>query len=119
MLQSPVKEPDGAATDPVKRQELEEMRMEVRQTMDNLSEQYRLALEWKYIDKLSVQAIAARWDITEKAAESILFRARREFRAQFVQESPAEPTARPRHQRALEMMTDDSVQPEDVAHKST
>ena len=48
--------------------------------MDGLPEQQRLALEWKYVDKLSVRSIADRMDVTEKAAESILFRARREFR---------------------------------------
>jgi RNA polymerase sigma-70 factor (ECF subfamily) len=48
--------------------------------MDDLPEQYRLALEWKYIDGLSVRQIAERLALTEKAAESILFRARREFR---------------------------------------
>ena len=44
------------------------------------TEQTRSALEWKYIDKLSVREIAERLDVTEKAAESMLFRGRREFR---------------------------------------
>lgn len=60
--------------------ESEERRVEVRVVMEALTEQYRLALEWKYLDKLSVRQIAARWRTTEKAVESILFRARREFR---------------------------------------
>jgi RNA polymerase sigma factor (sigma-70 family) len=68
-------EPDLAA-----RQEVEESRAAVRRAMDGLGDQHRLALEWKYLDNLSVREIAARWEITEKAAESILFRARREFR---------------------------------------
>jgi hypothetical protein len=48
--------------------------------MDDLPEPYRLVLEWKYVDRLSVQEIAVRMTLTEKAVESILFRARREFR---------------------------------------
>jgi len=60
----------------------EEKREQVREIMDGLSEQHRLALEWKYLEKLSVREIARRWEITEKAVESILFRARGEFREQ-------------------------------------
>jgi RNA polymerase sigma factor (sigma-70 family) len=53
---------------------------EVREVMDGLTEQHRLVLEWKYLDRLSVREIAERWDTTEKAVESILFRARGAFR---------------------------------------
>lgn len=69
-------EPEQAATG----QELIERRAEIRCVMDQLPEQHRLALEWKYVEKLSVREIAGRLEITEKAAESILFRARRTFR---------------------------------------
>jgi RNA polymerase sigma factor (sigma-70 family) len=69
-----------AASEPSSREESNERRAAVRRVMDDLTEQYRLALEWKYIDHLSVRQIAERMAITEKAAESILFRARREFR---------------------------------------
>ncbi len=48
--------------------------------MDELSDQQRMALEWKYVERLSVREIAERLDTSEKAAESILFRARKEFR---------------------------------------
>jgi RNA polymerase sigma factor (sigma-70 family) len=58
----------------------EERREEVRAIMDALTEQHRIALEWKYLEKLSVKEIAGRWGTTEKAVESILFRARCEFR---------------------------------------
>jgi RNA polymerase sigma factor (sigma-70 family) len=64
---------------PAERQRLER-RMQVREVMDELPERHRLVLEWKYLDKLAVREIAARLDLTQKAAESILFRARREFR---------------------------------------
>ena len=66
--------------DAVKKQELEERRSEIRSVMEELPEQHRLALEWKYVDKLSVREIAGRMGTTEKAVESVLFRARREFR---------------------------------------
>jgi hypothetical protein len=45
-----------------------------------LPEQTRTAMEWKYIDKVSVREISQRMRITEKAVESILFRGRREMR---------------------------------------
>ena len=67
-------------TEPSGNQEQEERRAEIRSVMDGLPEQHRLVLEWKYVDKLSVRSIADRMDVSEKAAESILFRARRDFR---------------------------------------
>ncbi|HVX63890.1 MAG TPA: RNA polymerase sigma factor [Pirellulales bacterium] len=79
--------------DPVKRKEREERRAEVRQVMDQLPDQYRIALEWKYLDKLSVREIARRWGAKEKAVESILFRARNEFRERLKKKDsdPVEP----------------------------
>lgn len=68
------------ASDPARQEEIQERRLQVRRTMDQLPEQYRMGLEWKYLDKLSVREISDRWGTTEKAAESILFRARRAFR---------------------------------------
>lgn len=65
---------------PASLEELNEQRATVRRVMDDLPEQHRLVLEWKYLDDLSVRQIAERLAMTEKAAESILFRARREFR---------------------------------------
>lgn len=66
--------------DPSGRQEQTERREAVRAVLDSLEDSYRMALEWKYIDRVSVREIAARLELTEKAAESVLFRARREFR---------------------------------------
>jgi RNA polymerase sigma factor (sigma-70 family) len=60
--------------------EVDERRAAVRRVLDDLPDSHRLALEWKYVDRLSVQEIATRMGMTEKAVESILFRARREFR---------------------------------------
>jgi len=88
--------PVSDGRDAVQEQELQERREEIRQVLDQLPEQSRLALEWKYLDKLSVKVIAERLDITEKAAESILFRGRKEFRQRMLmsdghEESPGSP----------------------------
>jgi len=60
--------------------EADERRAAVRKVMDDMPEPQRLVLEWKYVDRLSVQEIALRMAMTQKAVESILYRARREFR---------------------------------------
>jgi hypothetical protein len=57
--------------------------------MDELTDQHRTALEWKYVDKLSVRDIAGRWEATEKSVESILFRARRELRLKLMKTDAA------------------------------
>jgi RNA polymerase sigma-70 factor (ECF subfamily) len=55
----------------------------VRLTLDYLPERYGDALEWKYLQELSVQEIATRLDVSPKAAESVLSRARDAFREAF------------------------------------
>lgn len=52
----------------------------VEATLDALPGRYGEALEWKYIDGLSVREIAGRLSLGEKAAESLLTRARESFR---------------------------------------
>jgi DNA-directed RNA polymerase specialized sigma24 family protein len=52
----------------------------VEATLDALPGRYGDALEWKYIDGLSVQEIADRLRVGPKAAESLLTRARESFR---------------------------------------
>ncbi|MCA8995425.1 MAG: RNA polymerase sigma factor [Planctomycetaceae bacterium] len=66
--------------DAQQQQILVERRIEVRRAMDQLPENHRLALEWKYVDRLSVREIAGRLNLTERAVESILYRGRRELR---------------------------------------
>jgi RNA polymerase sigma factor (sigma-70 family) len=61
-------------------------RQEVREAMEKLPEHYRAALEWKYVDQLSVAVIATRFDTTEKGVEALLFRARRALRSQLQSE---------------------------------
>ncbi|MEM8865814.1 MAG: sigma-70 family RNA polymerase sigma factor [Planctomycetota bacterium] len=57
-----------------------ESQAEVKAALDQLSDDYRLALEWKYGESLSVQEISQRLGVTEKSAEAILYRARKGFR---------------------------------------
>jgi len=52
----------------------------IQATMDRLPGHYGDVLEWKYVDGLSVKAIAKRLDVGPKAAESLLTRARAAFR---------------------------------------
>lgn len=64
----------------LRRRELAEL---VRQTLDHLPGRYGEVLEWKYIQGLSVDEIAARLGVGYKAAESVLSRARAAFRHGF------------------------------------
>jgi RNA polymerase sigma-70 factor, ECF subfamily len=52
----------------------------VQVTLDALPSSYGDALEWKYVQGLSVKEIAARLNLGIKAAESLLTRAREAFR---------------------------------------
>ena len=52
----------------------------VQVVLDRLPARYGNALEWKYVDELSVAEIAARLGLSLKAAESLLTRAREAFR---------------------------------------
>jgi RNA polymerase sigma-70 factor (ECF subfamily) len=49
----------------------------VHEALDRLPRRYASALEWKYIEEASVREIARRLDVSPKAAESLLTRARR------------------------------------------
>jgi RNA polymerase sigma-70 factor, ECF subfamily len=55
----------------------------VQLVLDHLPPRYSRALEWKYLEDLSVDDIAARMQCTPKAAESLLTRAREAFRDGF------------------------------------
>ncbi len=61
----------------------------VQRVLDHLPTHYGRALEWKYIDELSVREIAGRLGLGEKATESMLTRARRAFRDVFASLSTA------------------------------
>ncbi len=74
-------------TDPAATPELEANRLDlarlIKVTMDSLPSAYADALEWKYIDGLSVAEIGDRQGRGRKAAESLLNRAREAFRDGF------------------------------------
>ena len=55
----------------------------VQLVLDHLPPRYSRALEWKYLEDLSVDDIAARLQCTPKATESLLTRARDAFRDAF------------------------------------
>ena len=55
----------------------------VQLVLDHLPPRYSRALEWKYLEDVSVDDIAARLRCTPKAAESLLTRARDSFRDAF------------------------------------
>jgi RNA polymerase sigma-70 factor (ECF subfamily) len=61
----------------------------VQRVLDHLPVHYASALEWKYIDDVSVQEIGARLGLGAKAAESLLTRARAAFREGFRTLAPA------------------------------
>jgi RNA polymerase sigma factor (sigma-70 family) len=55
----------------------------VQRVLDQLPSHYADALEWKYIDEISVHEIGLRLGLGAKAAESLLTRARSAFRDAF------------------------------------
>ena len=61
----------------------------VRLTLDQLPARYGDALEWKYVEGLSVKEITVRLGVGPKAAESLLTRARQAFRDAFATLSPS------------------------------
>src|SRR5258705_2812222 len=63
--------------------EVVETKSRVHMALDALPERQRIVLEWKYLDTLSVRGMAERLGENEKANESVLYRARREFRRLF------------------------------------
>jgi RNA polymerase sigma-70 factor (ECF subfamily) len=69
----------------------EETRELVNATMAQLPDNYRQALEAKYLGGKSVRDLATLWGSTEKAVESQLTRARKAFRATFLTLSRGSP----------------------------
>jgi RNA polymerase sigma-70 factor (ECF subfamily) len=75
----------------------DQTRQMVNATMSQLPSHYREALEAKYVAGKSVRDMAAAWQMSEKAVESQLTRARKAFRATFItfaKNLGIEPTAR-------------------------
>jgi RNA polymerase sigma-70 factor (ECF subfamily) len=72
-----------ASDDPESQLQRRELSRLVQVTLDHLPGRYGDALEWKYLQGLSVDEIAARLGLGSKAAESLLTRARQAFREGF------------------------------------
>jgi RNA polymerase sigma-70 factor (ECF subfamily) len=73
----------AARDDPETELRRRELARLVEATLDHLPVRYADALEWKYMDGMSVDEIAARLGLGYKAAESLLSRARQAFREGF------------------------------------
>ena len=74
----------GAPPDPEAALQRQRIGQLVQATLDRLPRPYGDALEWKYIEGLSVREIADRLGVSAKAAESCLTRARQAFREGFL-----------------------------------
>jgi RNA polymerase sigma-70 factor (ECF subfamily) len=66
----------------------------VHAALDQVPAHYARALEWKYLEGVSVAEIAARLEATPKAAESLLGRARVAFRDAYLHLDGAAPAPR-------------------------
>jgi len=60
--------------------ETAERRTRVAEAVDRLDDDHRLALQWKYLEGLSVREIAGRLGRSDRGAESLLYRARNALR---------------------------------------
>ncbi|MEX0943789.1 MAG: RNA polymerase sigma factor [Pseudomonadales bacterium] len=65
-----------------------QLRRLIQEVLDFLPSNYGQALEWKYIEGVSVTEIAQRLNVTELAAQSMLARARNAFRDALKKLSP-------------------------------
>jgi RNA polymerase sigma-70 factor (ECF subfamily) len=73
----------SARDDPEHELRRKELSQLVQSTLDHLPGRYGEALEWRYIDGVSVSEVADRLGVGYKAAESLLTRARQAFRDSF------------------------------------
>jgi RNA polymerase sigma-70 factor (ECF subfamily) len=74
---------DVAGGNPEQEAQRSDLRRLVHATLDHLPSRYGEALEWRYIDGLSVSEVAQRLGLGYKAAESLLTRAREAFKDGF------------------------------------
>lgn len=88
LLSSPTLGPDETAV----RSEVIEL---VHRILDDLPTHYGRSLEWKYCQGLSVNEIAQRLQMSPKAAESTLTRARSAFRDKYAALQPRLPASEP------------------------
>lgn len=72
-----------ASAAPEALREQSDLHLLVQSVLDHLPGRYGDALEWKYVEGLAGEEIAARLGLTAEAAHSMLARARRAFRVEF------------------------------------
>jgi RNA polymerase sigma-70 factor, ECF subfamily len=72
--------------EPYRELEVVAHRNEVAHTLNSLPERYALVLEWKYGDGFSVEEIAGMLGLTTTATQSLLARARKEFKDLWLKE---------------------------------
>ncbi len=82
-IQEALESMTGPAAGPETEQQQADLARLVGATLETLPANYASALEWKYMQELSVSEIGRRLGIGEKAAESVLSRARNAFREGF------------------------------------
>lgn len=73
----------GEQHDPVRSTEREQLGQLIQAILDHLPARQGNALEWMYIQGLTVNEIAGRLEVSEAAAQSLLARARQSFRNGF------------------------------------
>jgi RNA polymerase sigma-70 factor, ECF subfamily len=80
-----------AASSPEGQGEARDLQLLVQTVLDHLPDPYGDVLEWKYVEGLSAEEVAARLHVSGTAAHSLLARARRAFRLEFhaVAQDPA------------------------------
>ena len=74
---------DAGTDGPARALDRSEIARLVQVALDQLPPHYGHALEWKYLDGIPVKEIAGRLELSPKAAESLLTRARESFRDAF------------------------------------
>lgn len=62
-----------------------ETREHCNHVLESLTKENKMLIIWKYMDKLPVNEIAKKLDISPKAAESRLFRARKAFQVAYLE----------------------------------
>lgn len=84
--------------------EAEESRQQIQRALEQLPERQRIVLEWKYLDGLRVHDMAVRLGETERAVETVLYRARREFRRLYASDEARGAELRGTELRAMKSM---------------
>ena len=73
----------GQQDDPVRTAERDQLGQLIQAILDHLPARQGNALEWMYVQGLTVKEIAGRLEVSEAAAQSLLARARQSFRQGF------------------------------------